>query len=77
MIEVIEMTKMDTVTIPRREYEELVRNSENLRDIERIVKSDKYDPKKNMILALCGMRTAWRNTPCRRNRSRKGPETCR
>lgn len=54
MIEVIEMTKMDTVTIPRREYEELVRNSENLRDIERIVKSDKYDPKKNMILALCG-----------------------
>lgn len=54
MIEVIEITKMDTVTIPRREYEELVRNSENLRDIERIVKSDKYDPKKNMILALCG-----------------------
>lgn len=54
MIEVIEMAKMDTVTIPRREYEELVRNSENLRDIERIVKSDKYDPKKNLILALCG-----------------------
>lgn len=54
MIEVIEMTKMDTVTIPRREYEKLIRNSENLRDIERIVKSDKYDPKKNMILALCG-----------------------
>lgn len=54
MIEAIEMTKMDTVTIPRREYEELIRNSENLRDIERIVKSDKYDPKKNLILALCG-----------------------
>ena len=54
MIEVIEMAKMDTVTIPRREYEELVRNSENLRDIERIVKSDKYDQKKNLILALCG-----------------------
>lgn len=54
MIEVIEMAKMDTVTIPRREYEELVRNSENLRDIERIVKSDKYDPRKSIILALCG-----------------------
>lgn len=54
MIEVIEITKMDTVTIPRREYEELVRNSENLRDIERIVKSDKYDPRKSIILALCG-----------------------
>ena len=54
MIEVIEMTKMDTVTIPRREYEELIRHSENLRDIERIVKSDKYDPKKSIILALCG-----------------------
>lgn len=54
MIEVIEMTKMDTVTIPRREYEELIRNSENLRDIERIVKSGKYDPEKKLILALCG-----------------------
>lgn len=54
MTGVIGVEKTDTVTIPRREYEELVRNSENLRDIERIVKSDKYDPKKNMILALCG-----------------------
>lgn len=54
MIEVIGVEKMDTVTIPRREYEELVRNSENLRDIERIVKSVKYDPEKKLILALCG-----------------------
>lgn len=54
MIEVIEMAKMDTVTIPRREYEELVRNSENLRDIERVVRSDKYEPKRSAILALCG-----------------------
>lgn len=54
MIEVIEMAKMDTVTIPRREYEELVRNSENLRDIERVVRSDKYEPKRSTILALCG-----------------------
>lgn len=45
---------IDLITISKDEYEELVRNSENLRDIERVTRNSKYDPDRVLILALCG-----------------------
>ena len=57
MIEILEikhLNDMEGVTLPRHEYEELIRDSEKLRCIESVTRILKYNPDKDMILAICG-----------------------